>query len=68
MLKIKYDIQKIGVTTSPIGLLDNQNQIEFKKSNSNIINNIFNIKFKHIEVRKCFIMFINDDTCTRTCV
>lgn len=24
MLKIKYDIQKIGVITSPIGLLENQ--------------------------------------------
>lgn len=32
MLKIKYDIQKIGATTSPIGLLENQNQIELSQT------------------------------------
>lgn len=61
MLKIKYDIQKIGVTTSPIGLLENQTRLNKLKHHKQYL-----IKFKHIEVRKCFIMLINDDTSSRT--
>lgn len=56
MLKMKFDKQQISITTSPFVLLENQSEVKHRKQ--------YLKKFKYIEVRKCFIMLLNDDTWT----
>lgn len=53
---MKFDKQQISITTSPFVLLENQSEVKHHKQ--------YLKKFKYIEVRKCFIMLINDDTWT----